>query len=702
MSDTNYTPLTAVPGVCKVDSAYLNSIKLAYSATGLITGRFTDMQNAVFTAGMPEKIGGWTQAYSGQLSGTPRGLNNWRDNSAITYIGIGTTTKLYYYSPAFSSGGPVNITPWRSTVTGSLTNPFATSNGSNVVTLNWTGHGLKVGDYFMSTAATSASGISYNGTFFVATAATNSLTFLASGDATADETSDGGTVTINAYRITLTNPFSTVNGSPTVTVAHTGWGGLQGDTVDIAGASAVGGLTLSGAYVIQNASANTYTITAATNATSTVSGGGGSPNLQYEISIGASSSAASYGYGTGGYGQDAGGGYGTTSSIGTSLPARTWSLDNYGQQLIASPYGGTIYIWDPTIGGRAYPLYGAPTSCVAMFVTNERFVFALGTNGNFMQIMWPDQSNYNQWTSLPGNTADTRTVQKGSYLVGGCVLRDLVALVFTNTACIPFTYSGDAYVYDDTTAGIGCGLAGPLAQCVYGGIAYWMGINEFWNWNGAVAPLPSDDIRDYVFNNINLSQSQKFVAGVNAKKKQILFFYCSATATENDSFVIYHVDQQCFSIGLMSTTNTGYMTPRTSWLDRELFPYPLATDSNGYLYYHENGVDANGAAMDSWVYFAPMVIDKKGNRKMDIAGFKPDFERLVGAINLSVYTQNYPEETPSLDSGSPYTITAGSTNLVDIWTATRMAGYKLESNGLGYDWRIGLCEIDAQVGSSRR
>lgn len=702
MSDPNYISLTALPGVCKVDSAYLSSIKAAYDAGHGAVGRFTDMQNTRFTAGMPEKLAGWTLAYASALAGVPRGLNQWRDNSQISYIGIGTTQKLYYLAPSSSVTTPQNITPWRAILTGNLTNPFTTANGSFDVSVAHTAHGLSVGDYFQLTASAAVGGLAIALTGFVKTVTdANNYIFTNTSAATGTVAGGGGTVAYVYYRITLSNPFSTVSGSPTVTVAHTAHNAMQGDTVNIAGGSAVGGLTLAGDYVIANVATNTYTITAASNAGSTVSGGGGSPTLRYEISVGLATSAAAFGYGTGGYGQDAGGGYGTTSSTGLNFPARTWALDHYGQQLLASPYGGTIYIWDPTIGGRAYPLYGAPASCVWSFVTNERFVFALGTNSNYMQIKWPDQSDYTNWIAAANNTANTRSMQKGAYLVGGIVARDGVAMVFSNTAAFTFTYSGDNFVYDSTTSGVGCGLTGPLAVCVYGGIVYWLGINEFWNWNGAVGPLPSDDIRDYVFQNINLAQAQKFVSGVNAAKKEIWFFYCSATATENDSYAIYHVDQQCFSVGLMSSLNTSYMSPRTAWIDRELFSFPIATDSAGFLYYHESGNDANGVAMDSWITFSPMTINK-ANKRMDIAGFKPDFERLTGAINFSVYTQHYPESTPSLDTNSPYTITAGTTTLVDTRIGATLAGYKLESNGLGYDWRLGLCEVDAVPAGARR
>ncbi len=706
MTDTNYIPLSSLPGICLVDSAYLSSQESSATHEHAVFGRYTDMENARFTAGMPEKLGGWTLATASQFDGVPRGINQWRDNSQIAYIGVGTTTKLYYLSPAGTVTTPQNITPWRAIRTGTLTDPLTTSNGSADVSVAHTSHGLKVGEYFKLTAATTLDGVTVAGTYFVKTVTdANNYIFDSGQTATGSTSGGGGATNYVYYSIVLTNPFSTVSGSPIVTVAHTANDAVQGDTVYITGGSAVGGLTLSGAYTIDNVSTNSYTITASSNASSTVSGGGGSPYMQYEISVGLSTSADAFGYGTGGYGTDDGSGYGGTSSTGLVFPARTWALDHYGQQLIASPYGGTIYIWDPTLGGRAYPLYGAPDSCTWMFVTNERFVFALGTDGNYMQIKWPDQTDYTDWTPTAENTANIRTLQKGSYMVGGIVARDGVALLFSNLAAYLATYTGDNFVYDTTTTGTQCGLTGPLACCMFGGVVYWLGINDFWSWNGAVIPLPSDDVRDYVFTTkggnpgINLAQAQKFVAGVNSQKNEIWFFYCSAAATEIDSFAIYHIDQQCFSVGSCSNSDTGLMTPRTGWLDRELFSYPLATDINGFLFNHESGVDANGSAMTSYIEFSPMVMDR-ANRRMDINGFKPDFKRLTGSIDFYTLTQDYPES--SVTTNGPNTITAGSTTLVDLRDGATMAGFKLTSQSVGADWRLGLCSVDAQPAGARR
>lgn len=643
------------------------------------------MDGARFVAGYPEKIGGWNYTSTNSLTGVPRGLRDWRDLNANVYLGIGTHEKLY----CFFQGTATDITPFRAIQTGTLTNAFVVTNGSPTVTVNHTAHKLQSGDYVKLVAGTSVGGITPAGVFDpITVTGTNAYTFLNSGTATANGTG-GGLIAYTYYRTTLSNPFATTTASPLVVVTHTAHGASQGDFVEINGASAVAGITLSGEYAITSVvDANNYRVTASSNANATTTGGG-TPNFQYDVSIGSADATTSFGYGNGGYGIA---GYGQ-STIGTTMPPRVWALSPYGQQLLASYYGGTIYVWDPSIGGRAYPLYGAPSTVLWMFVTPERFVFALGINGQLMQLAWPDQNDYTNWISLPTNTANSgRTLQNGSYMVAGIAVRDGVSIVFTNTAAYPFTYSGDNNVYADQLGSDGCGLVGPLAVNTVSGTAYWMGASEFWLWNGVVQPMDSDDIRDYVFQNINLAQAYKFVCATNVAKKEVWFFYVSAASTEIDSYVIRHLDQNCWSIGRVLL--------RTSWIDRGLFPTPIATDASGFIYNQETGNDAVMTALNSYVKYSPVQISD-GEYNQDVTGFVPDFERQSGDISLEVMTQQYPQDTATVSG--PYTITDDDTTpIIDLRAAGKIVSYEIISNTLGGDWRLGLPAVEIQKAGARR
>lgn len=679
-------PLSFLPGVCKSNSAYADSVQAGALQGREAVGRFTDMDGARFVAGLPEKMGGNALAYTSALTGIPRGARDWRDNSGNIYLGIGTNKKLY----AMIALTELDITPWRAIVTGTLTNKLSTTMGSATVNVNHTSHGLQTNDYVQLTASVTVGGLTIAGTYYVTRLDDDNYTIQAIEVAPSTESNGGGSIAYIYYRKVLTNPFDTVIGSPVVTVHHNNHGAIAGDFVTFSSAATVGGLTINGEYTIVTVATNTYTINAGSNASSTVSGGGGTPSVEYDISIGNADSVGLYGYGIGLYGMGA---YSAASPIAATSPARTWCLQKYGQQLFANPYGGTIYWWDPTISGRAAPLYGAPATMLGMFITPERFVIALGINGIPMELAWPDQNDPTDWISTPENTANEgRTLQEGAYLFNGLSIRNGVSLIFSNTAAYNFDYSGDNNVYLSTLAGTKCGLVGPLACCELAEIAYWMGTADFWRWDGSVQALPSDDIRDYVFRDINLSQAQKFVAGSNVAKREIWFSYCSANSTEIDRYVIYHIDQGCWSIGTVFNI--------TSWLDRGLLTYPVSTDPDGFIYNQESGVDLAGSAMESYIEFSPIDI-AKGDLRQDIFSFIPDFKRQTGNVSLDVLTQNYPQDTATDDG--PYAIADdGSTPIIDLRSSGKLVGYKLTSDVVGGDWRLGLPRVEIQPAGARR
>lgn len=144
-------------------------------------------------------------------------------------------------------------------------------------------------------------------------------------------------------RAQLTNPFSTTLGSTSVTVDHTAHGRAIGDAVSFSGASAVGGLTISGSYRVVTASTNSYTITASSAATSTAGPGGGTVTYTYFLAVGLADSIGARGYSVGRYS------VGTYSTVNTGdVFCRTWSMDHFGPNVIACPRNGKIYEWHPS------------------------------------------------------------------------------------------------------------------------------------------------------------------------------------------------------------------------------------------------------------------------------------------------------------------------------------------------------------------
>jgi hypothetical protein len=501
------------------------------------------------------------------------------------------------------------------------------------------------------------------------------------GEALSDITPIRRTVTLAA------SPFATTLGSPIVTVTDVAHGATSGDYVTYTGATAVGGLTLTGEYRLTVLTVDAYTVTASGNASSTATGGG-TPSAAYNITMQAATVTA-LPYGTGLYGAGTYGGASTTIIVNKFAG---WTLFPYGGLMTAGAFGGGIYSYDVVAGGRATRIPNSPVAQFGHFVTPERFIVALGVDGISLRMSWCDQEDFTVWTSLPTNTANSgRTIQGGSYFVAGHPVRDGVSLVFSNRTVVAMTYQGDNYVYATPQISDNSGLISPFAAAVLGGIVYWMSDSEFWMWNGAVTPLPSSDIRDWVFSNMNPLYAWKCCAGVQRQHKEVWFFYCSASATEIDSYVIYHTDAACWSVGTLS---------RTALSDADLFSYPMAADPSGVLYFHENGWDANGSAMASSITFSPVDISN-GDRSMDLFGFIPDFAYQAGIVNLTVNTRHFPQDTNAADG--PYAITANDTTpRLDLRSDGKMIGYELESNELGGKYRVGVFRADAQPSGARR
>ena len=668
-------PIQVQPGIVKNNSDY--------TAGKTANGRYVDGDKVRFQSGFPEKLGGWLKIASGML-GVPRAVKAWRDYLGNPQAAIGTSSHLY----AFDGSALTDITPWRTLLTGTLTNAISTSSGSQSVSVNDNTQFLVAGDWVYLSADSAVGGLTLNGWYSVLSATAISYTITSPIAATSSGGTGGGAISYGYPRKRLSSPFQTFSGSASVTVTDALHGAATGDYVIFTGASEVGGLTISGEYQLTVVDGNSYTITASGNASSNAIGGG-NPTITYDVTIiQPSGSGSPNTYGSGNYGV---GLYGA-SSVGGAAVFGGWTMAPYGNLMTAAPLGGEIYIYDSQTGGRAYPLLNAPTTELGHFITPERFVVALGTNGNLLTIAWADQNDFTVWTSTSTNTANSgRTIQGGGFFVGGIGVRDGVSLLFTNKTVIAKTYTGDNFIYSTPQISDNSGLISPFAVGVLGGVAYWMSDSEFWLWNGVVTPIPSSDIRDWVFGSLTSGYAWKSFATVQRQHKEVWFFYCANGSTEINAYVIYHTDAQCWSPGNMV---------RTAATDADLFLYPLATDSSGNLYYHEYGWDADGAAMDATITLSPQDISN-GDRNMDMFGFIPDFTYLTGNVSLTINTRYYPQDTNAVDG--PYTITdSDTTPRLDLRSDGKMIGYKLESNVVGGKFRVGVMRADVHAAGARR
>ena len=389
-------------------------------------------------------------------------------------------------------------------------------------------------------------------------------------------------------------------------------------------------------------------------------------------------SATGYGYNL--YGSFA---YGVARpDTGSIAPATTWSLDTWGEYLVAcSDADGKLYEWQlgfttPTL---AAVITNAPTGCAALLSTAERFLFALGASSNGRLVKWSDQEDNTTWTASATNQAGDFEINSSGSLKCGKRVRG-INLLFTDVDVHTASYIGLPYVYAFERVGSGCGVISAQAVAAIDSAAMWMSRSGFWIFDGYVKPMPCD-VSDYVFQNLNYNQASKVYAVHNSKYGEVWWFYPSSSSNEVDSYVTYNYRENHWNIGVMG---------RTAGTDRGVFTNPLMVDSSGYIYEHEVGY-----AYDSGSVYAesgPMEIGN-GDNIMSVRQVIPD-EQTLGEVQISFKTRFYPMDTEY--TYGPYSAA--------IPTDVRFSGRQVKIRYTGAvleDWRVGVNRIEAVAAGKR-
>ena len=519
--------------------------------------------------------------------------------------------------------------------------------------------------------------------------------------------------------VVLTDPFETTSGSPIVTVTDASGGYADGDFVTFSGASAVGGLTLNDEYQITlTIVANEYTIDAGANASSSATGGG-TVTAAYQINVGTAFAVPLVGWGASSWGS---GTWGVGSVSTNSI--RLWSQSNFGEDLIFGPRGGAIYYWDATSGltSRAVELStlagasNVPTDQNFIEISDiNRFVFAFGANEfasatvNPMLVRWSDQGNALNWTPSATTQAGFLTLSRGSKLVTAKQSRQEV-LVWTDSALYSMQYVGAPVVWAAQLVGENISIAGQNAVAYANGVAYWMGKDKFYKYDGRTTPLRCD-LRQFIFNDFNVQQYDQVVAGTNESYHEIWWFYCSTDQTTSDRYVVYNYMEDVWYYGTMS---------RSAWLDSGLRDHPLGATYSSNLVNHEQGVDdnENATTLPIHAYVASAEFDLDDGHQFAFIW------RILPDIRFDGSTSGSPSATmtllPLANSGSGYSDPAsvGGNNAqavtrtavlpVEQFTGqiyTRVRGrqlaMKVESTGLGVTWQLGAPRLDMRPDGRR-
>jgi hypothetical protein len=383
-----------------------------------------------------------------------------------------------------------------------------------------------------------------------------------------------------------------------------------------------------------------------------------------------------YGYGT--YGSSA---YGVARpDLGQFIPATTWSLDTFGEYLVAcSTKDGRLLEWQLNTSNDAAPITNAPIDCTGLIVTQERFIFALGAGGNTRRIAWCDQENNTVWSPAATNQAgDFELTTIGSLM---CAKRIRGAtILFTNVDVHTATYIGPPFIYGFERIGAGCGVISKQSVAVIDNACIWMSDSGFWIYDGFVKPIKCD-VGDYIFKNLNFTQSSKVYCVHNSTFGEIWWFYPSSASNECDSYVTYNYRENHWAIGTLA---------RTCGTDRGIFSNPLLMSTDGYLYEHEVGFAYDGQTL--FAESGPVELGA-GDRLMTLTGLIPD-EMTAGDVQVRFSTKLYPNATEY--NYGPYSLNSPTS----VRLTGRQVSVKIEGVDLT-DWRVGVIRFDGKLGSMR-
>ena len=708
--------------------------------------------------GLVQKLGGWTKFYAAKIGSTVRSLWAWEDTNSNSYLAVGadgaapivvtgasgngttvtltfvgpfifnvnqritvsgvnpsayngtyvvtaaTSTSVSYASATTTSyvsggaiagggnslgiiisGGSQDITPEQTVVNAAIN--FSTTSGSNAVVVIDTNSGTN--DYYVVDIQTqiSVGGIVLFGQYQISNPGlnVNQYTIYAASPATST-VANGGAVPL----------FTTTNGVNAVSVTLNDHGYAAGDTFPALIATSLGGVTIYGNYTINSiTSANVFVIAASTSATSSTSASMNSGQVHFLYHNGVGTYPPGTGYGVAGYGFYGYGGVVPTAYRGVPINAIDWTLDNWGQVLIANPLGGPIYSWDPTQGTAVANIIVAapPVNQGAFVAMPQRQIIAWGSTFDGitdpMLIRWCDVNNYDDWTATITNQAGSYRIPKGSRIVQG-IQGPQQGLLWTDLSIWAMQYVGPPYVYQFNELGTGCGLIGRKAAGSMGGIVYWMGQSQFYRLAGSGVEPIRCPVWDVVFQDLDTANLDRIRVCANSRFGEISWHFPTiGNGGENYGYVKYNVILDQWDYGFNSTANP--YVARSAWINQSVLGPPIGAGLNQYLYQHETSTDADGVAMNSYFqtgYFALTEADVKSF----IDQVWPDmkwgyFGGSQGAnILLTFYVADYPGQTPL--AYGPYTLTQATTYITPRFRG-RLVAIRIESNDTGSFWRLG-------------
>ena len=577
-------------------------------------GAWYDGDRVRFRAGRPENLRGYAQKTTTPFLGNARDLLTWSDNDTLKHMVFGTDKKLYTY---YTDDTIYDITPIVSKVS-IPANHINTVNNSKVVTVSLTSHNLSEGDYVLFTSVRNSDntldtigGITFNNKNFpVSLVDINIFTITASTSATGTSTGTGqlnyllptgtssaiqglgyGAGVYNAasagtpgYTSTaFSNAFSVESGKTNVSVAKTGHSHAVGNFVEFYDATMIGGnvvlsSTAQGGPIFQITSVQTnsfsFSLSSVANATSAATGTATGFFLPVSITT-------TTGYRA--WDEEA-------DQSGITFEISQWSLDNWGEDILANRWGDGIYYYN--VDASSTPQRAAwvtandaPTNVRTILLGNKRQLIAFGCSvygGDYspMAVRWADSENFNQWTPATNNTSGDVILTDGTEIIGAVRSRNAIN-VWTDNSLWLMTFIGGNDVFGFKQMGTNCGLIATHAAVDFDGRTFWMGEDNFYAFDGQVRNLDCT-VKRYIFDRINKTNKDKIYAGINSEFKEIVWLYPSTGQDECDSYVVFNPVENYWVYG------TGFWT---TYSDKNVYNNTITTGTsssgNSYLYDNE-------------------------------------------------------------------------------------------------------------------
>ena len=699
--------------------------------------RWTDADFVRFRYGEPEKIGGWRQETNNTLVGVARDMHIWSDLNGKRYIAVGTHKGLFLYH----DGAFYDISPLGSKITsGTIT----TTNNSSTVTINLADHNFTAGEIIeFSDVTIPGSGTGFTqadfiNTKFEVTNIVNGGAFTVTMDSVESGTglTAGGSIAATPYAVVgnasqvvgfgfgtglwggdiENEAFSTLNGALQDDTAGTGG---SGTSITLTSASS---FPSSGTIIVGNELIS-YTAKAGNDLQNITRAALGSTRSAHNSGVNVNNATNYVGWGS------------ASDASQVSLEPGSWSLDNFGQILLATIKDGKTFEWDPSTGltTRATVSTGMPTKSIHTIISDrDRHVIHLGTEktiGNSgtqdpMFIRFSDQEARDTYAPTSTNTAGTFQLDSGTRIVGAVKGKDYI-LILTDTSAYRMQFVGPPFTFSITQVGSNCGAIGQHAAVFVDGAVYWMGkAGGFFVYDGTVKRIPCT-VEDFVFSNvdpddlgINYGAGNIVFAQYNSLFTEINWFYPKSGSTQNDRNVTFNYREGVWSISSLD---------RTTYYDRTVFDQPYGTQYNAtgiptfpvitgatgingasILYEHEVGVDqvdSTGAktAIPAFIESGDFDISdgqSNGEFFIKIRRFIPDFKVLSGNAKITLQLKDFPAQTETSSSLGPFTVQS-STNKIDTRARARFASLKIENNDTDENWRFGSFRADVQPDGRR-